>query len=64
MPDDCVEQYLVDVKVAVLEAALRNYKDLVDDGYARKFKIHERYVRTQIPDKIMAWTAEWDEQTQ
>lgn len=52
IPGHCIEQYLVDVQVAVLEAALKKYKDLVDKGYDKKFEIYEKHVKAQIPDQI------------
>lgn len=52
IPAHCVEQYLVDVQVAVLDSALKKYKKLVDKGYDEKFRVYEDYVRDQIPDQI------------
>ncbi|KAF2809813.1 putative glycosyl hydrolase, family 18 [Mytilinidion resinicola] len=52
IPAPCVEQYLVDVQVAVLEAALKKYEDLIDRGYDKKFQIYEGFVKAQIPDQI------------
>lgn len=52
LPAHCVNQYIVDVEIAVQEGALQKYKKLVDDGYDKKFEIYEKYVRAQIPDQI------------
>ncbi|KAF2119736.1 hypothetical protein BDV96DRAFT_642744 [Lophiotrema nucula] len=52
IPSHCVEQYLVDVQVAVLGAALKRYKDLVDNGYDKRFEVYEKNVKNQIPDQI------------
>ncbi|KAI0539137.1 putative glycosyl hydrolase, family 18 [Xylaria digitata] len=52
LPAHCVEQYLVDVQVAVMAAALKKYQDLIANDYDEKFKIYEEYVKMQIPDQI------------
>jgi hypothetical protein len=46
IPDHCVEQYLVGVQLAILEAALEKYKELIDTGYDAKF---ERYAKKGNP---------------
>jgi hypothetical protein len=52
IPGHCMEQYISDVQIAVLDGALKKYKDLIDKGYDKKFKIYERYVKAQIPEQI------------
>lgn len=52
IPSHCMEQYITDVQISVLDGALKKYKDLVDKGYDDKFKIYARYVKDQIPDQI------------
>lgn len=52
IPRHCMEKYIVDVQIAVLEEALSKYKNLVDKGYDDKFAIYEKYVKAQIPDQI------------
>lgn len=47
-----MEQYIADVQIAVLDGALKKYKDLIDKGYDKKFEIYEKYVKAQIPDQI------------
>ena len=47
-----MDKYIVDVQVAVMEGALKKYKDLIDKGYDKKFSIYEEYVKAQIPDQI------------
>ncbi|KAL5364727.1 putative glycosyl hydrolase, family 18 [Aspergillus floccosus] len=55
IPPHCVEQYIFNVEVAVMEAALEKYKDLVNKGYDEKFKVYERYVIDQVQDQIDAF---------
>lgn len=57
MPPHCVEQYLVDVQIAILEAALKKYKDLMSHGYDDKFKVYQRYAKAQVPAQIDAFMA-------
>ncbi|KAH6627470.1 hypothetical protein F5144DRAFT_613352 [Chaetomium tenue] len=52
LPAYCIEQYLVDIQVGILEGSLRKYKDLIDDDYDNKFRVYEKYVKTQIPEQI------------
>jgi hypothetical protein len=48
----CVEQYIVDVQVAIFDGALNKYNKIIDDGYDKKFSIWEGYVKDQIPAQI------------
>lgn len=52
IPVHCVNKYLLDVQINVLEGALSKYKDLVEKGYDKKFEIYEKYVEAQIPEQI------------
>jgi hypothetical protein len=52
IPSHCMEQYITDVQISVLDGALKKYKDLVDKGYDDKFKTYAGYVKDQIPDQI------------
>ncbi|KAF7556909.1 hypothetical protein G7046_g6170 [Stylonectria norvegica] len=52
IPAHCMGQYIVAVEIAVMEAALDKYKDLVDEGYDKKFKVWEGYVSAQVTDQI------------
>jgi hypothetical protein len=52
IPGHCMEQYIADVQISVLDGALKKYKDLVDKGYDGKFKTYEKYVSAQIPGQI------------
>ncbi|KAK2771652.1 hypothetical protein FQN53_004945 [Emmonsiellopsis sp. PD_33] len=52
IPYHCMEKYIVDVEIAVMEGALRKYKNLVDGGYDAKFETYEHYVWEQVPDQI------------
>ncbi|GFF93568.1 killer toxin subunits alpha/beta [Aspergillus udagawae] len=55
IPAHCMEQYIFNVEVAVMEAALEKYKDLVNNGYDEKFKIYAGYVDDQVQDQIDAF---------
>ncbi|KAL5114914.1 hypothetical protein ACEQ8H_007161 [Pleosporales sp. CAS-2024a] len=57
IPGHCMEQYISDVQISVLDGALKKYKDLVDNGYDGKFKTYERYVKEQIPGQIYNFMA-------
>lgn len=57
IPSHCMEQYIADVQIAVLDGALKKYKDLVDKGYDEKFDIYQGYVIGQIPYQINAFMA-------
>ncbi|KAK1780436.1 putative killer toxin alpha beta protein [Copromyces sp. CBS 386.78] len=52
IPRHCMDKYIVDVQIAVMEGALNKYKNLIDNGYDKKFSIYEKYVKAQIPDQI------------
>ncbi|KAI4700360.1 hypothetical protein J4E89_011002 [Alternaria sp. Ai002NY15] len=52
IPGHCMEQYITDVQISVLDGALKKYKDLVDKGYDDKFDTYASYVKDQIPDQI------------
>ncbi|KAF4156615.1 hypothetical protein CNMCM6069_006513 [Aspergillus lentulus] len=52
IPAHCMEQYIFNVEVAVMEAALEKYKDLVNNGYDEKYKIYEGYVDERVQDQI------------
>jgi hypothetical protein len=57
IPDHCIEQYILDIQVAVFEAAISKYKDLIDHHYDEKFKIYEKYAKTQVPDQLNRFVA-------
>ncbi|KAI1770463.1 putative glycosyl hydrolase, family 18 [Hypoxylon cercidicola] len=57
VPDNCVEQYILDIQVATLETALNKYKKLIDDGYDDKFSIYEGYVADQTPLQVNKFMA-------
>ena len=52
VPAHCVEQYLLDIQIAVFEGFLRKYKDLLSNGYDGKFKTYEKSAKAQVPDQI------------
>ena len=57
IPSHCMEQYIVGVEVAVLDAALDSYGDLVKNGYDKMFDIYQGYIAAQAPDQIDAFMA-------
>ncbi|CZS91648.1 uncharacterized protein RCO7_06969 [Rhynchosporium graminicola] len=52
IPPHCLEQYLVDVQVAVFDGALQKYEKLINDGYDKKFSVWEGYIKAQIPAQL------------
>ena len=50
-----MEKYIVDVELEIMGAALKRYKDLVDDGYDDKFNTYHSYIVAQIPLQIDAF---------
>lgn len=52
VPAHCVEQYLLDIQIAIFEGALRKYKDLLSNDYDGKFKTYEKSAKGQVPDQI------------
>ncbi|KAG2027031.1 hypothetical protein GB937_000767 [Aspergillus fischeri] len=55
IPTHCMEQYIFNVEVAIMEAALQKYKDLVNNGYDEKFETYAGYVDDQVQDQIDAF---------
>lgn len=47
-----MDEFIVDAQIAILDGALKKYKEVVDKGYDKKFEIYEKYVKSQIPDQI------------
>jgi Glycosyl hydrolases family 18 len=54
----CLNKYILDVEIAVIERALKKYKDLVDGDYDEKFGIYESYVKQQVPIQINRFVGE------
>jgi hypothetical protein len=52
VPAHCLEQYLLDIQIAVYERALGKYKQLLDNGYDGKFRTYEKSAKAQVPDQI------------
>jgi hypothetical protein len=50
VPAHCVEQYLLDIQIAVFEGALKKYKELLSNDYDGKFKTYEKSAEAQVPD--------------
>lgn len=57
MPAHCVEQYLLDIQIAVYEAALNKYKELLADGYDAKFQTYEKSAKAEVADQINSFMA-------
>jgi hypothetical protein len=49
IPAHCVEQYALDVEISNYEGALKKYKDLVDNGYDKKFEVYEKFSKVRQP---------------
>ncbi|KAI9374613.1 hypothetical protein BJX61DRAFT_540623 [Aspergillus egyptiacus] len=54
IPAHCMEQYIIQVEIAVMEAALNRYTELLEDGY-EEFKIYEEYVEDQVQPQLDAF---------
>ncbi|KAJ5056167.1 hypothetical protein J3E72DRAFT_200340 [Bipolaris maydis] len=52
LPAHCLEQYMLDVEISNYEGALKKYKDLMDNGYDKKFDVYAQYSRDQVPEQI------------
>ena len=52
IPGHCLNKYILDVEIATMDSALKKHKDLIDDGYDKKFKTYSGYVSAQVPDQI------------
>lgn len=52
IPGHCLEKYILDVEIAVMEKALKQYQYLVNGDYDEKFRIYADYVEEQVPDQI------------
>ncbi|KAH7311959.1 family 18 glycosyl hydrolase, partial [Rhexocercosporidium sp. MPI-PUGE-AT-0058] len=57
IPSHCLEQYIVDVQIAVFDDALKKYQMLIDDNYDKKFSVWEGYIKEQIPGQIKKFMA-------
>jgi hypothetical protein len=57
VPAHCVEQYLLDIQIAVYEAALNKYKELLANGYDGKFQTYEKSTKAEVPDQINSFMA-------
>ncbi|KAI1110528.1 glycoside hydrolase family 18 protein [Nemania sp. NC0429] len=55
IPSYCMDQYIVDVLVDIMDSALDKYEDLVGGGYDDKFQIYEDYTIEQVPAQINAF---------
>lgn len=50
-----MNRYIVDAEIRIMDDALRQFKDLVDNGYDDKFRIYEEYTTEQVPVQINAF---------
>ncbi|RFU78376.1 glycosyl hydrolase family 18 [Trichoderma arundinaceum] len=55
VPPYCMNQYIVDAEISMMDDALNQFKDLVDNGYDDKFQIYEEYTTEQVPVQINAF---------
>ncbi|KAH7116609.1 putative glycosyl hydrolase, family 18 [Dactylonectria estremocensis] len=55
VPSYCMDQYLVDVEISIMDDALSRYNGLIDDGYDDRFKVYEEYTKEQVPSQINAF---------
>ncbi|KAH7320966.1 putative glycosyl hydrolase, family 18 [Stachybotrys elegans] len=52
LPKHCIDKYIYDAEIAVMQGALDKYKKLVDGGYDKKFRTYERYIQKQAPEQF------------
>ncbi len=57
VPPLCIEKYLFDIQISVMETALSSYKDIINNGYDKKFQIYQDYIKDQIPDELYNFMA-------
>ncbi|ODA83589.1 hypothetical protein RJ55_02104 [Drechmeria coniospora] len=55
IPPHCLNHYIVDVEIKIMNDALDKYQVLVDRGYDDRFRIYEKYSIQQIPSQINAF---------
>ncbi|KAI1177579.1 glycoside hydrolase family 18 protein [Nemania sp. FL0916] len=55
IPSYCMDQYIVDVLISIMNSALDKYEDLINGGYDDKFKIYSDYTIEQVPFQIDAF---------
>ncbi|KAH6892884.1 glycoside hydrolase family 18 protein [Thelonectria olida] len=55
IPSYCMDQYIVDVEIKIMDDALSKNNDLIDDGYDDRFKLYEQYTKEQVPSQINAF---------
>ncbi|KAK2788072.1 hypothetical protein FQN52_006909 [Onygenales sp. PD_12] len=48
IPDHCMDIYLIQVQFKTLDAALKKYQDLLEDGYDDKFHTYAEYTKDGI----------------
>lgn len=55
IPPYCMNQYIVDAEISIMDDALSQFNDLVNNGYNEKFSIYEEYTIEQVPVQINAF---------
>ncbi|KAL7936606.1 putative glycosyl hydrolase, family 18 [Trichoderma chlorosporum] len=55
IPPYCMNQYIVDAEISIMDGALSQFEDLVQNGYDDKFDVYEEYTREQVPVQINAF---------
>ncbi|KAI6778523.1 uncharacterized protein J7T54_005047 [Emericellopsis cladophorae] len=58
IPDHCMNRYIFALEIRIMEAALKKYKALLDNGYDDKFDVYAGYVQAQVPLQINAFIKE------
>lgn len=55
IPPYCMNQYIVDAEISIMDDALSQFNDLVNNGYDEKFSVYEEYTIEQVPVQINAF---------
>jgi chitinase len=53
----CIDTYMVDVEIKMLQSSLTTYQTKIRDGYDGKFSIYARHVKALVPAQINAYMA-------
>ncbi|KAM0452578.1 hypothetical protein ACHAPV_009474 [Trichoderma viride] len=55
IPPYCMNQYIIDAEISIIDDALSQFNNLVNNGYNEKFSIYEEYTIEQVPVQINAF---------